>query len=128
MSRPRKKEPGKTETLGDRVRRYRVAKGLTQAELGKLVGASQRMINYYEVHGVSLPPGLIVKIADALGVSIDGLFGHKPPARPAVTLAGENLRRVRRLKRLDELPRDDQVAVLRMIDALADRSTKRGRG
>lgn len=126
MPRPRKKKPGKNETLGDRIRRYRLAKGLTQAELAKLAGASQRMINYYEVHGVSPPPELLVKIADALDVSIDELFGRKPPARRAVAApAGESLRRTRRLKRIEELPRDDQVAVLRMIEAMADRSKRK---
>lgn len=129
MPRPRKKKPGKTETLGDRIRRYRLAKGLTQAELAKLVGASQRMINYYEVHGVSPSPDLLVKIADALDVSIDELFGRKPRARrEAAAPAGESLRRRRRLKRIEELSRDDQAALLRMMDALADRSSKRKAG
>jgi transcriptional regulator with XRE-family HTH domain len=130
MPRPRKKKPGKSETLGDRIRRYRLAKGLTQAELAKLVGASQRMINYYEVRGVSPPPELVVKIADALDVSIDELFGRKPRARRAagVAPAGESLRRRRRLKRLDELPRDEQSAVLKMIEALAERSKRKASG
>lgn len=130
MPRPRKKKPGKSETLGDRIRRYRLAKGLTQAELAKLVGASQRMINYYEVHGVSPAPELLVKIADALDVSIDELFGRKPRARRAAGAApaGESLRRRRRLKRIEELSRDDQAALLRMMDALADRSSKRKAG
>ena len=125
MSRPRKKKPGKDETLGDRICRYRLEKGLTQAELGKLVGASQRMINYYEVHGVSPSPALLVKIADALDVSLDELFGRKPPARRVAAPAGESLRRVKRLRRLGELPRDDQATVLKMIDALAERSGRR---
>jgi transcriptional regulator with XRE-family HTH domain len=130
MPRPRKKKPGKSETLGDRIRRYRLAKGLTQAELAKLVGASQRMINYYEVRGVSPPPELVVKIADALDVSIDELFGRKPRARRAAGAApaGESLRRRRRLKRLDELPRDEQSAVLKMIEALAERSKRKASG
>ncbi len=130
MPRPRKKKPGKIETLGDRIRRYRLAKGLTQAELAKLVGASQRMINYYEVHGVSPPPDLVVKIADALDASIDELFGRKPRARRAAPAApaSESLRRRRRLKRLNELPRDEQSAVLKMIDALADRSKRKASG
>jgi transcriptional regulator with XRE-family HTH domain len=130
MPRPCKKKPGKNETLGDRIRRYRLAKGLTQAELAKLVGASQRMINYYEVRGVSPPPELVVKIADALDVSIDELFGRKPRARRAagVAPAGESLRRRRRLKRLDELPRDEQSAVLKMIEALAERSKRKASG
>jgi transcriptional regulator with XRE-family HTH domain len=124
MPRARKKKPGKTETLGDRIRKFRLARGLTQTELGKLVGGSQRVITYYEVRGVSPPPDLLVKIADALDVSLDELFGRKPPARrPAAPV--ESLRRRRRLRRLEDLPRDEQAALLKMIDALADRASKR---
>ena len=125
MPRARKKKPGKAETLGDRIRKFRLAKGLTQTELGKMVGVSQRVITYYEVRGVSPPPDLLVKIADALGVSLDELFGRKSPARRPAAAPGESLRRRRRLRRLDDLPRDEQAALLKMIDAMADRASKR---
>jgi transcriptional regulator with XRE-family HTH domain len=128
MPRKRKKKPGKTETLGDRIRKFRLAKGLTQTELGKMVGVTQRVITYYEVRGVSPPPDLLVKIADALGVSLDELFGRKPPPRRPADAPGESLRRRRRLRRLEDLPRDEQAALLKMIDALADRASKRKGG
>lgn len=128
MPRARKKKAGKTETLGDRIRKFRLAKGLTQTELGKLVGVTQRVITYYEVRGVSPPPDLLVKIADALDVSLDELFGRRSPARRPADAPGESLRRRRRLRRLEDLPRDEQAALLKMIDALADRASKRKGG
>jgi transcriptional regulator with XRE-family HTH domain len=126
MSRPRKRKPGKTESLGDRIRRFRLAKGLTQTELGQQIGVSQRVVTYYEVRGISPPPELVVKIADVLGVSIDALFGRKTalPKRSTEPIA-DNLRRLRRLKRLEELPPNDQMYILKMIDAMADRSGRR---
>lgn len=127
VSRPRKKKPGKTETLGDRIRRYRLSKGLTQTELGKRVAVSQRVITYYEVRGVSPPPELLVKIADVLEVSTDALFGRKT-TKTAVAPPTGNLRRLRRLKRLEELPPNDQILLLKMIGTLADRSGKRKAG
>ncbi len=128
VARPRKKKPGKTESLGDRIRRYRLAKGLTQTELGELVGVRQRVITYYEVEGVSPPPELLIKVADVLSVSIDELFGRKSSPKSAASPTPENLRRWRRLKRLEELPVHDRKAVLKMIDALADRAGKRKAG
>jgi transcriptional regulator with XRE-family HTH domain len=129
VPRKRKKKPGKTETLGDRIRRFRLAKGLTQTELGKMVGVTQRVITYYEVRGVSPPPDLLVRIADALDVSLDELFGRRAQARrPAAAEPGESLRRRRRLRRLEDLPRDDQAALLKMIEAMADRASKRRGG
>ena len=41
---------------------------------------------------------------------------------------GGDLRRRRRLRRLEDLPRDEQAALLKMIDALADRASKRKGG
>ncbi|MEX1243805.1 MAG: helix-turn-helix transcriptional regulator [Thermoanaerobaculia bacterium] len=125
MPRARKKKPGRTETLGDRIRRFRLAKGLTQTDLGKMVGVSQRVITYYEVRGVSPPPDLLVRIADALDVSLDELFGRKSPARRPAAAPVASLRRRRRLRRLEDLPRGDQAALLKMIDAMADRAGKR---
>lgn len=36
------------ETMGDRIRRLRLSKGLTQEELGKRVGLQRAAINKYE--------------------------------------------------------------------------------
>ena len=67
-----------------------------------------------------------MKIADALDVSLDELFGRKPPPRrPAAAPAARACAGVRRLERLEDLPRDDQATVLKMIEAMADRSGRR---
>ena len=126
MARPRKKKPGKSETLGDRIRRYRVEKALTQIELARLLGVNQQFVAYYEVEGVSPAPELLVKIADTLEVSTDELLGRKTRRNPLPT--PESIRRWKRLLRLEELPPHDQKAVLKMIDALADRAGKRKAG
>jgi transcriptional regulator with XRE-family HTH domain len=128
MARPRKKKPGKTETLGDRIRRFRLAKGLTQTELGELAGVRQRVVTYYEVEGVSPPPDLVVKIADALDVSIDELFGRRTSLRRGAAPSAENLRHWRRLKRLEELPTHDRKTILKMIDAMANETLRRRAG
>jgi transcriptional regulator with XRE-family HTH domain len=123
MARKRKKKPGKTETLGDRIRRFRIAKGLTQAELAVKIGVPQQTITYYEVRGVSPPPELLVAIADALDVSTDILLGRKKaPGGGAAPVT--SVQRQKHLKRLDELPPHDQKAVFKIIDALAERRAK----
>ncbi|MEO8586009.1 MAG: helix-turn-helix transcriptional regulator [Acidobacteriota bacterium] len=125
MARKRKKKPGKTETLGDRIRRFRIAKGLTQAELAGKIGVPQQTITYYEVRGVSPPPDLLVAIADALDVSTDILLGRKKgPERSGGAAPATSVQRQKHLKRLDELPPHDQKAVFKIIDALAERRAK----
>jgi transcriptional regulator with XRE-family HTH domain len=124
--RRRKKKPGETETLGDRIRRSRIAKTLTQTELAARIGVAQQTITYYEVRGVSPPPDLLVAIADALDVSTDILLGRRnTPERGGGAVPASSVRRQKHLKRLDELPRHYQVAVFKIIDALAERRAKK---
>ena len=112
------------QSLGTRIRRYRLERGLTQTQLGKIVGVSQRVIAYYEVKGVSPPPELLLKIADALKVSIEELYGRNKGSGHTKPQPVGNVRRQRHLKRLDELPASDRKAIFRIIDAPADRHAK----
>ena len=125
MARKRKKKPGKTETLGDRIRRFRIAKGLTQTELAAQIGVPQQTITYYEVRGVSPPPALLVAIADALDVSTDILLGRKKvPEREGEGAPATSVQRQKHLRKLDALPPRDQKAVFNFIDALTVRRAK----
>jgi transcriptional regulator with XRE-family HTH domain len=110
------------ETIGDRIRAARLARGLTQLQLGKKTGLSQRMVAYYEGHGVSPAPDLLVKLARALETSIDKLVGHAP--RGAALEMPETIRLWRRVKKLQELPPQDRKSILKMIDALADQAAR----
>ena len=67
--------------FGDRLRQLRKEQGLTQTELGKRVGISQRLVAYYEAQGGSPSPELLVKFADALGISTNTLLGVRPDER-----------------------------------------------
>jgi transcriptional regulator with XRE-family HTH domain len=113
----------KSESTGDRIRELRKLRGFTQTELGKLIGVSQRVITYYENEGGSLSPELLAKIAEALRVSADQLLGRKKER--VGSHAPESLRLWRRLKRVEELPPQDKKAVLKMIDAMAERASRR---
>ena len=120
----KKSVPPTGERTGDRIRRFRLAQGLTQIELGRRVGLSSRMMAYYEVQGGEPRPELLVKMAQVLGVSVDSLTGRQEPSRRPPVQA-EELSLWRRLKRVQELPPHDRKAILKMIDALADRSGRR---
>src|SRR5512140_1516607 len=115
----RKKEESARVTLGDRIRQQRLAKALTQAELGKAIGVSQRVVAYYELTG-GAPPEVLAKIADVLDVSTDALLGRKKTATTgeATKEPARDVRRQRHIKRLDELPLNDRKSIYRIIDAL----------
>ena len=67
-------------TLGETIARYRKAAGLTQEELGTAVGVSAQAVSRWECGGAP-DVSLLPSVADALGVSIDSLFGRDPGAQ-----------------------------------------------
>jgi transcriptional regulator with XRE-family HTH domain len=114
-------------SFGDRIRQLRKVRGVSQGELANQIGLSRRMVVYYETQGGSPSPELVLKFARALGVSCEVLLGEKDPARRSTTppVQLEDVRLLRRFRRLRELPLHDRKTVLKMIDALADRAVKR---
>ena len=62
------------ETLGNRLREAREAKGWTQAELAERIGVSRKTVNTVE-NGVFIPSTVIaLKLARALGRPVEQLF------------------------------------------------------
>jgi transcriptional regulator with XRE-family HTH domain len=61
------------------LRNARIAKGLSQEELGKLIDVTKQTISRYESGLIEPGIGIVVKLAKTLEVSIDELTGIKPP-------------------------------------------------
>ena len=62
------------ETLGNRLREAREAAGWTQAELAERIGVSRKTVNTVE-NGVFVPSTIVaLKLAGALGCSVEELF------------------------------------------------------
>ena len=73
-------------TIGDRVKEARTALGLTQEELGKMVGymSGRQAINKIEVGKAFPSQKYIVSLAEALGVSVGWLLGTTHETRPEI--------------------------------------------
>ncbi len=63
-----------TEVLRNRLREERDSKGWTQAELAARVGVSRKTINTVENRVFTPSATLAIKLAEALGVSVERLF------------------------------------------------------
>ena len=62
--------------FGDRLKQLRDNTGMTQAELGKLIGVSDRVLGYYETNErFPRKQEVIAKIATVFSVSVDYLIG-----------------------------------------------------
>jgi transcriptional regulator with XRE-family HTH domain len=108
--------PGRDLTLGQRLAALRRERGMTQVELAEQLGVAQPVLSDYERGELRLHGQLIIKLTGILKVSADELLGLEK-AKDNGAVNNRNRRLLRRLQDLDRLPRRDQQALLRTIDA-----------
>lgn len=126
---PTMKHPSKTshngETFGRRMARLRGVAGYSQREFAEELGISQRMVAYYEAQSQYPPAHLLPIIAKALGVSSDQLLGLEPiPKRQPLV----NQQLLRRLKKIEALPPQEQRPLLHTIDSYLETAERRKAG
>lgn len=61
--------------IGGNIKKFRMRNGLTQEELGRIIGVTTQAVSKWE-RGGTPDAEILPHIADALGVSIDALFGR----------------------------------------------------
>lgn len=116
---PRKKSVQPEHSFGQRLAVLRQAAGLSQRQLAKQTGISQRMIAYYEGRA-ALPPGHALTVfAEALGTSVDELAGKKPIKSSAAGRAHPRL--WQRFRQIEKLPLRERKEVFSVIDAYLER-------
>ena len=103
------------DSFGTRLAAARKARGLSQRDLGKLVGISNRMIAYYEAQTKRPPATKLAAFAQVLGISTDELLGAKPLSVKEPT----HSRFWKRLQIVNRLPRKDQKKVVEYAETLA---------
>jgi transcriptional regulator with XRE-family HTH domain len=114
----RKKKPAE-ESLGRRLARLRKERGVTQVELAQAVDLAQSNVSDYERDVCRPNADMILKIATKLRVSTDELLGHRMNLKEGPVISRKLLRRV---IEIEKLPRRDQQALLRTIDAFLAKS------
>lgn len=113
---PKAKTPNTTpESIGERIARLRKEKGITQKELADMLGVTQPVVSDYENGELRVHGELLIKLAEILGASANEILGLEKNGK--TTTAVKNRRLYRRLQAIDQLPKRDQEALLRTIDA-----------
>lgn len=105
-----------SESIGERVARLRREKGLTQEELAAALEITQPVVSDYERGRLRLHGELIVALSAILGVSADEILGLRPETNRNGA-AIKNRRLLRQVQALEKLPKRDQQAVIRTIEA-----------
>jgi transcriptional regulator with XRE-family HTH domain len=103
------------ESPGTRLARLRRDKGITQIELAERLGVTQSVVSDYERDVLRLNSELIVQLIAILGVSADELLGVAKASTSGAPI--KNRRLYRQLQNIEKLPKRDQQALLRTIDA-----------
>lgn len=121
MPRTRKQyvTPASEKTIGLRLRDLRIRRGLTQVELARAVGINQSALSDYETGTVRLHAALVAGFAKALKASADEILGLQAPKQTAQKL---DRRFLRRIEKIEELPKHKKQALLTTIDAFLTES------
>ena len=92
---PAKKPPKKPSSIdvavGRNVRIWRMARGLSQAQLASRLGVTFQQLQKYEVGTNRIGTGRLVKVATVLGISIATLFegADTDPSRSLLALVAD---------------------------------------
>lgn len=100
--------------IGARIRKLRIEKGLTQAELSELAGCSNNYLSHVETAQSKVSLTVLLKIATALQTSLDYFLLDTVFARPDTIIETEISEKLRRCRPAT------LVAINRIIDALLE--------
>ncbi len=102
------------KAFGARLKELRKQKRWSQKELAAKVDIRFQQLNKYE-SGLNLPPAeMLIKLADALATTVDYLL----TGNPAEEMPLGNARLFRRFQAVERFDREDQEAVIRLIDGM----------
>ncbi len=116
MPRPRKEklpELNLSQNIGQNIARIRKSRGLTQIELGNIIGINQYQISDYEIGRLHLSDEMIIRFAKALKTSSDDILGLKTNDND---IEKPSLKIIRRLIKIEKLSDVDQKSLLKTID------------
>ena len=106
--------------IGGRIKRCRLALGMSKARLASKAGLSRPTITYYENHQTTPTLQSLRKLANALGVTVDYLVGIEKDPKDSGDL------KIRLLfKNIGELNEQEILLMEEMYDRIRKRNGKR---
>ena len=105
------------EGLSQQITRLRRERGLTQEQMGQLVGVSAQAVSKWEKGGAP-DVELLPVLADRLGVSIDALFGREETAPQ--DMAGQLSRWIQTIPQAERMGRLFRLMATTMLDLYVD--------
>lgn len=119
--RPTYHTPVDDKTVGQRVRQLRKKRGLSQTEIADRIGVHQSLVSEYELGAVRIPAPVLAAFGQLLRTPLDQLVGLKPIKENGVFT---DRRFIRRLERIEKLPKRAKQALIKTIDTYLDGAEK----
>lgn len=114
---PRKPRPAQ----GAHLAALRQRAGLTQTELGRLVGEKQQIIAFWEQSDKPPRSDVLPKLARVLGVPVDTLLSPSAPTPSLLSRRGGPAGKVRKLfDEVSRLPRRQQDKIVEFLSPIVD--------
>ncbi len=106
--------------FGQRLAAFRIAKNLSQAQLGAALGLSRDMIAYYERTSPNPSLELVKQVADYFGVTVGEMLKDtvKATGKPGPASQIEQL-----AARAAKLPRAEQKMVIKMLEGVLPKAS-----
>lgn len=102
-------------TLGERIKRLRQERDWSQAQLGQKLGVHQKQVSGYE-RDVHVPStDLLIRLAEALDVSLDYLVSGSRGESERIEVADREL--IRHMEAIDKLPEKDKEAIKAVLES-----------
>jgi transcriptional regulator with XRE-family HTH domain len=102
-------------SFGQRLKKTRQDKGLSQSELGKMVDVHYTQIGRYESKGAKPAGDVFSRIANVLGVTSDYLMSGSSQEQAQNTLKDREL--LNQFQRVEELPNDKKNIVKELLES-----------
>lgn len=115
---PRQRRPNAPvdeKTIGKRLRELRKRRGKTQVEIAATLGINQSLVSQYERGETRLHGALVAAFARALRTTSDEILGLGKVTEDGVL---QDRRFLRRLQKIEQLPKRRQQALLKSLDML----------
>ena len=114
--------PVDEKTIARRLKEIRKRRGKTQAELAGILGVDQTLVSAYERGVVRVHGAIVAAFAKALRISADEILGLKDMQKDGIF---SDRRFIRRLEKIEKLPKRAKQALLKTIDTYLVGAEKR---
>lgn len=107
--------------LGDKLKKLRESKGLTQQEMADLIHTHRTGYSKMENNQQDIPVDCLIHIAKNFGMAIDDIiyFGEKNAAPKEITM--EDKATLEQLQLINELEKEEKTILLKLIETFVSK-------